>query len=70
MKLSPDVLDAALEIDPGIAHLTVGEQYLAVNCLEARILVRLQVKKTSMPSNSSSPSSTLYNPTITVQTPA
>lgn len=69
MKLSPDVLDAALEIDPGIAHLTVGEQWIAVNRMEARLLVRLQVKRISMPSNSSSPSSTLNSP-ITARIPA
>lgn len=37
LELTPEILAVAIELDEGVARLTRGEQYLAINRMEARI---------------------------------
>ena len=52
LELTPEILAVAIELDEGVARLTRGEQYLAINRMEARI--RIQANRIQRVSASSS----------------
>ena len=37
LELTPEILAVAIELDEGVARLTRGEQYLAINRMEAQL---------------------------------